>query len=255
MSLSNQDQDFVNRQPFLPHNERSYSREESSTNIRDYFTRAYDVSCVSSTSPLPAEPPIESSRALLNLNTTFFVSLIVKSKVLNLDSDFEFFEKKGVDLNHYPNNFTSSTKPIFQELSTKDQIVNLVCEGMSIGYFEEIKSRLLSLSSYDLEEGETPISVGSIRYFIGFLKEIRPVKPSIVITPFGYVQAQWKESNSNLLTIVFKPEGEVSFVVFRENSRNTEIIKRLSGVLLVDEIISSLESFDIDRLLHGQNAT
>jgi hypothetical protein len=111
-----------------------------------------------------------------------------------------------------------------------------------------VKTRLLDIISDGvLEDGEEPVSLGSIKRFIGFLKTYKPKYPNIVITNYGNVVAEWREHNDKIFTIEFFPDGDCAFLCFKPNSKNPNKVVRFSGLATADTVMD--EARDLTGLI------
>ncbi len=116
-------------------------------------------------------------------------------------------------------------------------------------YNKKIKNRLLDLIDIDeMEDWEAKPSLGSIKYFIGFINAYKPKYPDIVISPQGNTKVEWYTNNDNLFTIEFFPNGDCRFLCFSTNLHNPERVNRISGQITVDTLDDYLEKKQIKRL-------
>jgi len=264
MNQGNQDRDFVLSHTYIPIKENLYTKADSGTSIEYLSPGKYgeddESSTVSIKSPLVGKS--FTMQHFLGLNYIFGITSDLDTAVIfsgTTNATHGRFVASGTVDNSPLTRITSyslktSTLPLFIDQSLETYIKEIFTDDLGVDYLEGLKSRLLTLSKYELEEDELPISLGSLKFFIGFIKDIKPDKPSVVVTSNGFMQAQWKIDNSNLLTIIFKPEGEISFLLFNPNPRNPQKIRRISGAMLIDELVDSMEPLGIAQVLVSENS-
>lgn len=145
----------------------------------------------------------------------------------------------------------------FPKLSQKEQLLENEIERSlnelqkDYVYAIRIRNRLLDLvvSPDELEEGEESVSLGSIKYFIGFIKAYKPKYPDIVITMRGNVKAEWRENNNKLFTIDFFPNGDCKFLCFLPNPNNQKKVDRIGGQATTDTVMNYANDFGINQLI------
>lgn len=97
-------------------------------------------------------------------------------------------------------------------LSDVEKHINALTADLETEYSDKVRDRLL-----DLVVDDEPVSLKSITYFIGFLKEHKPSYPGIVISGDGNISAEWHQDNNNLITINFLPTGDCKVMSFLSN--------------------------------------
>ena len=92
----------------------------------------------------------------------------------------------------------------------------------------------------DPEDGS--ISIDSMRNFIGFLQNTTNLKcPNVALTPSNEIHAQWRTAPNRHLAVVFLQTGETRFVIFSPNSKDPEMIDRISGLTSVDSLLETIK--------------
>ena len=144
----------------------------------------------------------------------------------------------------------SKTNQISQDKIIEREIDN-ICGAIKNGgpNVVKIRQRLLDLIEfYIAEEGEDPVSLGSIKCFLGFIRQYKPIYPDIVITMWGNIKAEWRESNNKLFTIDFYPNGNCKFLCFLPNSNNPNKVDMVGGQATADTVMSYAKGFGISEL-------
>lgn len=123
-------------------------------------------------------------------------------------------------------------------------------------YSFEITQRLSELmDDSDLEE-EEPISVGSIRQFIGFIRTYSDSKlPNIYASYEGNIQAEWYESDNRLFNIEFFPNGDCKYLIFAPNTRHPKKTVKHVAHATVDTVIEYSNSFGVRKLITDDSYT
>jgi hypothetical protein len=99
---------------------------------------------------------------------------------------------------------------------------------------------MMSFSNEDPEDGS--ISIDSMRNFINFLQNTTNLKcPSAALTPSNEIHAQWRTAPNRHLAVVFLQTGETRFVIFSPNSKDPELIDRISGFTSVDSLLETIQ--------------
>lgn len=151
--------------------------------------------------------------------------------------------------------FTSKNQgAIIQEdllASSEDEIQDLILKIITsdIVFNVEIANRLSLL--YNLSKEEEPdsisISVDSLRNFYSFLlKNTNLTPPTISLSPDNYIYASWRGKTGQLLSVLFLPDKNVHFVIFKPNPRHSEQKIRISGIATFDILMETLAPHDLE---------
>lgn len=135
--------------------------------------------------------------------------------------------------------------------SSEDEIQDLILKIITsdIVFNVEIANRLSLL--YNLSKEEEPdsisISVDSLRNFYGFLlKNTNLTPPTISLSPDNYIYASWRGKTGQLLSVLFLPDKNVHFVIFKPNPRHSEQKIRISGIATFDVLMETLAPHDLE---------
>jgi len=110
---------------------------------------------------------------------------------------------------------------------------------------ETITKRLLELMDDAIEENSL-ISIESIRNFYNFIRSNPELKnPTISLSPDFFIYASWKGVQGKLFSILFLPEGETRFVIFKPNDLHTEKKIRISGTVTTDRLMKTVKPHEI----------
>ena len=133
-----------------------------------------------------------------------------------------------------------------EELTNEEKIkklIDYVRGGSKIQFAQELGVKLNFLNEVVNEDPEDgSISIDSMRNFISFLQNTTNLKcPNIALTPANEIYAQWRTAPNRNFTVVFLQTGETRFVIFSPNSRDPEMIDRISGLTSVDSLLETIQ--------------
>ena len=138
----------------------------------------------------------------------------------------------------------------FDELDEKltsqekvNKLINYVREESKIQFAQELAVKLNALNEVVNEDpDEDPISIDSMRNFISFLQNTTNLKcPNVALTPSNEIHAQWRTAPNRHFAAVFLPTEETRFVIFSPNSKDPEMIDRISGLTSVDSLLETIQ--------------
>jgi len=114
-------------------------------------------------------------------------------------------------------------------------------DSSKLDFASELAARLGALHEIVNEDpNEPPISIDSLRSFINFIKNTPYLKrPSVVLTPDGEIRAEWRKASNKHFAVIFLPNDEARFVIFSPNSKDSDMIDRISGITSVDSLIEN----------------
>lgn len=143
-----------------------------------------------------------------------------------------------------------ATESPFDELDEKltsdekiKKLIDYVREGSKIQFAHELAVKLNFLKEVVNEDpDEDSISIDSMRNFISFLQNTTNLKcPNVALTPSNEIHAQWRTAPNRHFAAVFLPTGETRFVIFTPNSKDPEMIDRISGLTSVDSLLETIQ--------------
>lgn len=124
--------------------------------------------------------------------------------------------------------------------SEEDQIQQLIYQIKTspiILYRERIANRLVTLFNDAKEEdfASLGIAVGSLRNFNTFSQLHTNLKcPTISLTPENNIYASWRVDQKKVFSVLFLPNGDTRFVIFKPNDLHPERQIRISGTTTTD---------------------
>ena len=143
-----------------------------------------------------------------------------------------------------------ATESPFDELDEKltseekiKKLIDFVREGSKIQFAHELAAKLNFLNEVVNEDpDEDSISIDSMRNFISFLQNTTNLKcPSVALTPNNEIHAQWRTAPNRHFAAVFLSTDETRFVIFTQNSKDPEMIDRISGLTSVDSLLETIQ--------------
>lgn len=97
--------------------------------------------------------------------------------------------------------------------------------------------RFLNEEAKKAEEIEN-LSSASLRYLVLFLNEsLNLLKPALVLTPVGNIRAVWRKGADKHFAVEFNEDGNVYYVLFKQNSLHSDRISRSSGIETYDSVL------------------
>jgi hypothetical protein len=133
-----------------------------------------------------------------------------------------------------------------EKLTTEEKIkklIDYVQRGSKIQFAQELAVKLNFLNEVVNEDPDDgSISIDSMRNFINFLQNTTNLKcPNVALTPSNEIHAQWRTAPNRHLAVVFSQTGETRFVIFSPNSKDPELIDRISGLTSVDSLLETIQ--------------
>ncbi len=128
------------------------------------------------------------------------------------------------------------------------ELISLIENSSEILFSQQLAKRSRFLFDISKEErpSEIAITPGSLDHFFHFLKSRPNLKyPDVVLTPSKNVRAQWRVASNQHFAVEFLPSGETHFVVFFPDKHHLEKIARVSGLVSVDSLMETVESFGV----------
>jgi len=122
----------------------------------------------------------------------------------------------------------------------EEQVQELILEirtSPSICHGEILATRLVTLF-YDAKEEDFAnlgIVVASLRNFYNFFQSHTDLKcPTISLTPDNNIYASWRVDQKKVFSVLFLPNGDTRFVIFKPNDLHPERQIRISGTTTTD---------------------
>ncbi|MFH1596375.1 MAG: hypothetical protein ABIG94_08430 [Pseudomonadota bacterium] len=164
-----------------------------------------------------------------------------KRLIDNLSFPQETSEEKGQD--------TLVLKPFIEvDFLLSLEKIEIIEEAIAIARlagFEYTANRLGQILSFqeELEPGEQPLSLPSLKQFIRFLIEHSDLRePSIVATDRGNVKAIWEYSEKQIFWIEFYPSGDVRYLAFVPNERRSDRVERTAAWSTASDVFERAQS-------------
>ena len=169
-------------------------------------------------------------------------------------NEFIILEKGDLDTavtlkDHSVDLLIPTTESPFDELDEKltneekiKKLIDFVREGSKIHFGHELAVKLNFLNEVVNEDpDEDSISIDSMRNFISFLQNTANLKcPNVALTPSNEIHAQWRTAPNRHFAAVFLSTGETRFVIFTQNSKDPEMIDRISGLTSVATLLETI---------------
>lgn len=143
-----------------------------------------------------------------------------------------------------------ATESPFDEIDEKltneeriKKLIDYVRRGSKIQFAKELAVKLNFLNELVNEDPDDgSISIDSMRNFINFLQNTTNLRcPSVALTPSNEIHAQWRTASNRHFAVVFLQTGETRFVIFSPNSKDPELIDRISGLTSVDSLLETIK--------------
>jgi hypothetical protein len=172
---------------------------------------------------------------------------------------FTILEERDLDTpvtlkGHSADPIVPTTESPFDELdenlTSQEKIKKLIYYvrgGSKIQFAQELAVKLNFLNEVVNEDpDEDPISIDSMRNFISFLQNTTNLKcPNVALTPSNEIHAQWRTAPNRHFAAVFLQTGETRFVIFAPNSKDPEMIDRISGLTSVDSLLETIQPHNV----------
>lgn len=129
------------------------------------------------------------------------------------------------------------------------ELILHVRERFSAAFAEHLANRLDYLAKIIQEEypEQTPIALESLQDFVASLEStLKLVYPSVVLTPSGNIQAEWRKGKNRHFAVEFVGSGDVHFVVFAPDPKDPYKTIRASGMATVASLMDIVRPYGID---------
>ena len=143
-------------------------------------------------------------------------------------------------------------------LSTKDEqvqeLIHQIRKSFSISNHESLANKLIALFNIAKEEKPTSlgIAVDSLSNFYNFLKLYTNVKnPTLSLSPDYNIYASWR-TEKQLFSAHFLPTGDIRFVLFMPNNRDSKRKIRITGIATSDTLIGIFASERLNDLVFNE---
>jgi len=137
---------------------------------------------------------------------------------------------------------------LYSEDEQVQELISRIETSLFIPYRQKLANRLVTLFKDAKEEDPTclGISAGSLRYFYNFLQLHTNLKcPTISLTPEYNIYASWRDDQKRLFSVLFLPNGDVRFVIFKPNDRHPELKIRISGITTTDFLMETVAPYGV----------
>jgi hypothetical protein len=135
--------------------------------------------------------------------------------------------------------------------SEEEQVQELILRirtSPSIPYGESLANRLITLFNDAKEEDflSLGIGVGSLRNFNTFFQLLTNLKcPTISLTPENNIYTSWRVDQKRVFSVLFLPNGDTRFVVFKPNDLHPERQIRISGSATTDILMDTVAPYGV----------
>jgi len=150
---------------------------------------------------------------------------------LSSDQKAPFYTKKIVHNNELfyfefsnpSQTYSDITESEFNKFRNKLKNVMNLNEALTLAesFFSDAQylfKRIKELSDMFDEEEDSPISIDSLKSMLTFLFLINEFfKPILTLNESGMFHTSWKKDNNNLITLRFKEEESLDYVIFRDS--------------------------------------
>ena len=115
-------------------------------------------------------------------------------------------------------------------------------------YKDRLIQRICDLRDMGMEDNE-PMLASSLSNFINFMKQNSRIGyPSLVLSPDGCINALWRESAQQRLSLEFLPSNKVQYVIFAQDP-NSMVLCRASGSMATQNVLDYLDYFNVKEWL------
>jgi hypothetical protein len=168
-----------------------------------------------------------------------------------------FVNQEGYEVSgesSFPIPFTQANLLSYEE-SQIQELIFRIRTSPSISC-KELANRFLALFNDAKEEGVS-IAIDSFRDFYSFLRLNPNLQcPTISLTPEYNIYASWKTDQNRLFSLHFLSNGDVRFVIFKQNERHPERQIRVSGSATIDILQETVASYGVwDWISVSETAT
>ncbi len=133
------------------------------------------------------------------------------------NTNFSCVEKTNKTVTFFPHEEKdkSDVADILKKLHTIDELLSF-CKENFADKTQNLSNRLVELLELH-DENDNPISVGSLKSMLAFLL-LMPVgfkSPRMTLNENGTFQLNWRRDNFNLITLRFKDDHALDYVIFK----------------------------------------
>lgn len=185
------------------------------------------------------------SKALLNLS----YENLVFNKTTSRNASLSYIEKPNKAEIFNPKEISSRIIKEAKSLTSIEEALKLYKKHFLKG--QELANRLAALIDLHDEE-DASISLDSLKAMLIFLGAIAVdfKTPSITLNENGTFQANWRKNNSSLITLRFKEENFIDYVIFKP-SQHTKKPIILNGSMNLFDLIEYIKDLGLMRLIKG----
>ena len=192
-------------------------------------------------------PEREQAREAANFEIRSYILRTRKQKECYLIPSYTSIPYSFENVQFFPNSPFEALDDKLADMDKVKKLINHVRLEERIPYSREITDKLNYLfDAVNDDPEEDPISPESMKSFISFFKRTPNLKlPEIVLTPSNEIRAQWRVSNNRHFAVVFLPNEDVRFVLFKPNSKDPDKIDRMSGMTSVDSLFEIVQLHNV----------
>jgi hypothetical protein len=115
-------------------------------------------------------------------------------------------------------------------------------------YKGRLIQRICDLRDMGMDDNE-PMLASSLSNFINFMKQNSRIGyPSLALSSDGYINALWRESAQQRLSLEFLPSNKVGYVIFALDP-NSMVLCRASGSMATQNVLDYLDYFNVKEWL------
>jgi len=117
-----------------------------------------------------------------------------------------------------------------------------------------IANKLLKLYNFSKEDDPAfaGIEVSSLQNFYGFLQKNVTLRcPVISLTPDSNIYASWQSDGRRIFSVLFLPDNDVRYVVFKPNDRHPGRMIRNSGITTSDNLMEEVACYRLYDWISG----
>lgn len=127
------------------------------------------------------------------------------------------------------------------------EIIGISCETLEVDYVNRLIKRLEFLATSSGAVDDLPMQIGSLKYFINFIRAHSPKYPDIVLTPDGEVRAEWRTDRKHHFVSEFLPNGFVRYLAFVVSQKDDKQIERNTGLISFEKLCHVIQMTGADE--------
>jgi hypothetical protein len=143
---------------------------------------------------------------------------------------------------------SQSEQPSPRQPSLAELILH-IRERFRAEFAERLAKRLDYLAKISQEEypEQGPIAPESLQDFVALLESTPNLAyPGVVLTPSGNIQVEWRKGKNRHFAVEFVGSGDVQFVVFAPDPKDSYKTIRASGMATVASLTDIVRPYDVE---------